>query len=206
MPGRMRRSEVLRVLRKMQAGDLPNAGILTADIADNAVTVAKLAAIITSTINGLRAYVANGMKAIGTLAISAVPEKFKTTTTAIYAIAGVFYAKAATDNLVFAAADTINTGAAAGQFWGVWLVQINAAGAISTKSPAADQVYASEALAIAALPAPDAGNVQIGYITVQTKANIDWVANTDDLTAASDCGAANFYDAPAVPALPAALA
>lgn len=167
---------------------------------------AAQANLLVSTINSLRSYVADGMLQIGTLAISAVPEKFKTTTEAIFRIGGLPYTKAATDNLVFSAADTINTGSAAGDYWGIWLVQINAAGTVSTKSPAADQVYASEAAAIAALPTADANNIQIGYITVEANNGTDWVANTDDLTAASDCQAANFYDLPAPATLPAAIA
>lgn len=162
--------------------------------------------VLVSTINSLRSYVADGMLQIGTLAISAVPEKFKTTTETIYRIGGLPYTKVATDNLVFSAADTINTGAAAGDYWGVWLVQVDAAGTVSTKSPAADQVYASEAAAIAALPTVDANNIQLGYITVEANNGTDWVANTDDMTPASDCQAANFYDLPAPATLPAAIA
>ena len=137
----------------------------------------------------------DGLLSIGTLLISATAEDFKTTTTAYYRIDGIQYSKAATDNLSFSAADTVNTGAAAGSYWGVWLVQVNAAGTVSTKSPAADQVYASEGAAIAALPAVDADNVALGYITVQSNDTDAWVANTDDLTPTSDCLDANFTDA-----------
>lgn len=180
----------------------------TAAINNLAVTAGKLAAAVTSMINGLRTYLADGMLAIGTLTISAAAEKFKTTTSAIYTIAGLAYTKAATDNLVFSAADTINTGAAAGTLWGIWLVQIDAAGAISTKPGAADMTYANEAAAIAALPAVDASNVQLGYITVQALEATDWVANTDNLTVgggAGNCTARSFYDLPAAKSLPAAL-
>jgi hypothetical protein len=156
--------------------------------------------------NGLRTYLNDGALAHGTLLISGtLPEDFKTTTTAIYTISGVAYAKAAEDDLDFSAADTVNTGAAAGTFWGVWLVQVNAAGVISTKSPAADQVYTSEALAIAALPAADALNVGIGYITVNSNDTDEWIANTDDLTPTSDCLDANFYNV-TVKTIPAAVA
>lgn len=184
---------------------IANTGVIT--IENLAVTSAKLAAAVTTMINGLRTYLLDGLLQIGTLVISAAPEKFKTTTTAIFTIAGLPYTKTATDNLVFSAANTINTGAAAGDYWGAWLVQINAAGAISTKPAGglADQVYASEAAAIAALPAVDASNVQLGYITVEANNGADWVANTDDLTAASDCQAANFYDLPGAKTIPAAL-
>lgn len=134
------------------------------------------------------------VRGIGTLAVSATAEKFKTTTTATFVIAGATLTKAATDLLVFSAADTINVGTAVGDYWGAWLVQINAAGTISTKSVSADQAYASEVLAIAALPDPDSGNVALGYITVQANTDSSWTANTDDLTAASDCQDVNFVD------------
>jgi hypothetical protein len=147
-------------------------------------------------VEGIRAAAGgNGVLQIGTLLISATAEDFKTTTTLYWRRNGIQFTKAATDNLSFTANDTINTGAATGMFWGVWLVQIDDAGTITTKSPAEDQVYTTEALAIAALPAVDAGNTAIGYITVQTEADVDWVANTDDLTPTGDCTDANFYDA-----------
>lgn len=156
--------------------------------------------------NGLRTYLNDGALAHGTLLISGtLPEDFKTTTTAIYTISGVAYAKAAEDDLDFSAADTVNTGAAAGTYWGIWLVQVDAAGVISTKSPAADQVYASEAAAIAALPSADALNVGIGYITVNSNEADAWVANTDDLTPTSDCLDANFYNV-VVKSIPSAVA
>lgn len=154
---------------------------------------------LTKLVNDLAAKVnvafGDGLLADGTLAISATAEKFKTTTTAYYRINGVQYTKAATDSLVFSAADTINTAGTAGTFWGVWLVQINAAATISTKSPSADQVYDSEAEAIADLPDPDTSNVALGYITVNSASGTKWTANTDDLTDASDVTEANFYDA-----------
>jgi hypothetical protein len=96
--------------------------------------------------------------------------------------------------LTFTSNDTINTGAAAGQYWGVWRVEVDRNGTFYTNSPAADQVYASEAAAIAALPTVTSGRASVGYITVQSKTDVDWVANTDDLTAASDCADVNFYD------------
>ena len=161
-------------------------------------------------LNALRAYAADGLLTISTLAITVAAEKFKTTTTAFYRIGGVHYSKAATDNLVFSGVSTINVAAAATTaHWGAFLVQVNAAGVVSTL-PAAytsgtDQDYATEALAIAKLPAPTALNVQLGYITVQTKASTNWIEATSDMTPASDCTAANFYDLPAPATLPAVL-
>ena len=139
---------------------------------------------------------AQGLVTKGTLAISATAEKFKTTTIAVSLAAGKPYTKAATDNLVFSAAYTINKDTAVGSFWGAFLVQVvPSTGVVSTKAYAADQVFANEAAAIANLPQPDADKVALGSITVEAKADSKWTANTDDLTAASDCQHGNFYDA-----------
>lgn len=137
----------------------------------------------------------DALLAIGTLAIWTTTDQFKTTTIANYLISGLEYNKAAETGLEFSAADTINVGTAAGDYWGIWLVQVNAAGTISTKSPSSDQVYASEALALAAKPAVDAGNIELGYIIVEANTDLAWTANTDDLVAASDCQAVSFNDA-----------
>lgn len=163
--------------------------------------------------NAIRDYLADGMLNHGTITVSAGDAtKFKTTTIAAFTIAGVTYTKAATDALVFSTAGTINTaGAATTAHWGAWLVQIDAAGTISTKAVGGgttDQDYATEALAIAALPAVDAGNIQLGYITVQGLASTEWVAATGNLTVGGGAGnvtARSFYNLPAVKTLPAAL-
>jgi len=124
----------------------------------------------------------------GTLVVDAVPEKFKTTTIAAYSVAGVVYTKAATTAIVFTAAHTIT----ASKF-GVILIQIDSAGTVSTKVPSATQAYNSAPLALADLPAPDAGKVALGYIAIANNTG-DWVANTDDLTNGSDLTTAAFTD------------
>ena len=145
--------------------------------------------------NANASLLADGLLSIGTLAISAAAaEKFKTTTTAYYTLDGIQYSKAATDNLVFSANDTINTGTAEGDFFGVWLVQVNAAGTVSTKSPATDQSYTSADLALGALPTADANNTALGYIIIGANTDSAWTANTDDMTPASDCASAVFED------------
>lgn len=136
-----------------------------------------------------------GIITVGGLAITAAAEKFKTAAASFYAVAGVLKTKAATDNLVFSSAYTVNLAAGATtNHWGAFLVQINAAGTISTKAVSADQDYATEALAVAALPDPDAAQVALGYITIRSKASAAWTANTDDMTDASDVTTADFYD------------
>jgi len=127
---------------------------------------------------------ADGLYDIGTLAISATADQFKTTTTAIFKIGGAQYSKVATDNLEFTAADTVNAAAGAGIKYGIWRVQIDAAGTISTKPGGglADQVYTTAALALAALPAVDANNVSLGYITVASPTSTAFTCNTTALT------------------------
>jgi hypothetical protein len=129
-----------------------------------------------------------------TVELSVNAEQF-TTSDFKYVIDGTQYESTSSDNS-FTFADTINTGADAGTFWGVWLVQINSSGTISTKSGGGldDQVYTSESLAINALPQVDSGNWPVGYITVESNTGASWTANTDDLVEGSDCTSANFYN------------
>lgn len=141
----------------------------------------------------LRTAMADGLLAIGTLAVDATAEKFKTTTTAAYRISGIQYVKAAATAIAFTAAHPVT----ASKF-GAILVQINAAGTVSTKISGATQTttqaYDSSALAIAALPAVTAGNVALGYIVIEADSG-GWTAITDDLTDASDLTTATFVDA-----------
>lgn len=131
----------------------------------------------------------NALLKKGTLLIDATPEKFKTTTTAVYSIGGAIFSKVATTAIVFTAGHIIS----ASKF-GVVLIQVNAAGTISTKVPLSTQAYNSAPLALAALPSPDAGNVALGYIAIATGVGA-WTANTDDLTNGSDVTMAAFNDA-----------
>ncbi len=137
----------------------------------------------------------DGVSQVGGLAVSAVAaEEFKTTQESVYYIGGVECTKAATDGLSFTSTGTINTAAEAGQYWGIWLVQITSTGVISTKSPSADQVYTTSTLAIADKPDPDTDNVELGYILVRSNSGATWTANADDLTAGSDCASCSFVD------------
>lgn len=148
--------------------------------------------------NALRTYLSNGLLVHGALAISATPEDFKTTATAVYTIAGVTYTKAATDGLSFSAAHVITA-----TKFGVVLVQIDAAGTVTTKVPADPQAYDTAEDALAALPAVDAGNVSLGYIAIEAGV-ADWDANTDDMTNASDVTTAAFNNTQ-VKAIPSAV-
>lgn len=167
----------------------------------------NFAAALLTWLNGIRSYIADGLLAISTLLVTgAGSATFKTTTTAIFRIAGLYYTKAAAAALTFSAADTINVGVAGGSFWGAWLVEIGIDGTIHTKPAGglADQVYAQEALAVAALPAVTAAHVQLGYVTIQSAAGAVFLANTTHLEVA-DVAAVTFYDLPAPASLPAVL-
>jgi hypothetical protein len=146
--------------------------------------------------DSLRLWVGDGLKVDGSLAITAPAEDFKIGQAPVYDISGIQYTRQALDSISFTAADTVNTAADSTAFWGIWLVQINAAGTISTKSPATNQVYSDSLTAIAALPAPDASNVRLGYILIENNSGSSWVANTDDMTPTSDCKNSVFEDYP----------
>lgn len=139
------------------------------------------------------------------LAVSATAEKFKTTQTLYWRRNAIQFSKTATDNLTFSSAYTINTGAAAGIKYGAFLIQINDAGTTSTKAVSADQVYTSAALALAAVPATDTGNTAIGTIVIGAKTGASWTANTDDMTAASDCESVAVADADTLTVVPTSI-
>lgn len=144
---------------------------------------------ISAAVSGL---LSDGLLAHGGLEIDATPEDFATSAIAVYRIDGVSYQKAATTGLSFTAAHVVTA-----ETFGIILIQIDAAGTISTKVPAATPTtameFASAALAIAALPAADEGNVALGYILIEADAG-NWTANTDDMTDASDLVTATFVD------------
>lgn len=152
---------------------------------------------------------ADGLIVPGLLAIDAVPEKFKLiTTTVIYLSSSVAKSKAPATTIAFSAAYTINNAGAAGLFYGAFLVQVDAAGAVTTKTAggANDQAYATSAAAIAALPVADATKVALGYIVVKTKTTaVKWTATVDDMTDGSDCTTTTFTNYAARTPLSAAL-
>lgn len=125
-----------------------------------------------------------------TLAINATPEKFQSAAFQ-YVIGAGTYAKGSTAGagVAFSAAHVVS----AGKF-GVVLVQINAAGTISTKVPAATQAYDTAGEAVTNLPEADAANLAIGYLVIEALVGSAWTANTSDLTPASDVEAVTYVD------------
>lgn len=76
--------------------------------------------------------------------------------------------------------------------WGAMLVQINAAGVVTTKVVGAIQGYDTEPLALAALPGPDGGNIELGHFAVQAKGTGGWVAGLHNFT--TDLAQIEFFD------------
>jgi hypothetical protein len=158
---------------------------------DRDATIAK--------VNAWRTWLISGVVQAGGLAVDATAEKFKTTAVFIWRRNGIQFTKAATSAIVFSASHVVTASK-----YGVILVQITDAGVVSTKVPTSPQAYNTAPLALAALPAADAGNTVVGYIAIANNAG-DWTANTDDLTDGSDLTTATFVDA-TVATIPAALA
>lgn len=201
-------------LRKI-AGWANDAAALANELRTDHTTFKAVTDDLKTLANALRTYVSDGMLTIATLTVSGGDAtKYKTTTTCAFRIGGIVYTKVATDTLAFTTADTINTaGAATTAHWGAWLNSIGVDGTPhtthATYASGTDQNYATEAAAIAALPAAAASHVAIGYITVQGLASTAWTATTSNLTVgggAGNCTARNFYDLPTPATLPAAVA
>lgn len=162
----------------------------TSNISANTANIASE----TSYDDSLYDFLKDGILQDGNLAITTPAEDFKIAQAPIFDIGGIQYTRQALDSISFSSAYTVNTGADSTAFWGIFLVQVNASGTISTKAPGADQVYADSLTAISNLPAPDASNVSLGYILIENNIGSAWTANTDDMTPASDCNNSVFQD------------
>lgn len=87
--------------------------------------------------------------------------------------------------------------------WGLIAVERVANGTTTFVSAAANYTtgYATEAAAIAALPAITAGKVRVGYLTILTGAATPWVAGTDALaggTGGTPATTTNYYNDPSM--------
>jgi hypothetical protein len=165
-----------------------------------------LAALYANTDEIVTEAAADGIINATVLSTGSTPENVATTAFQ-YRIDGVTYTKAAvTAGTALGITDTINTGTAAGDYFGGFLCQINAAGTISFVAAAADQTETTAAAALVAAQAASvtAGNVAIGYFVVQANTDSAWTAGTDDLTAESDCAAVTYTPVAATTSITAA--
>ena len=109
-------------------------------------------------------------------------------------IAGLAYNKAAV-----AAGTAIGAQTVPANKWALYRMSIQAGGTI-TNTPAAGNAtgYASEALAKAAIPATPANEADMGYFTVLTMTDTQWIAATDALaggTSGNEASVTNYYNA-----------
>lgn len=112
-----------------------------------------------------------------TLAIGSTDTKVSTTAF-VYAILGAIYRKAAVT-----AGSTLAAGTIPADTWGLYRLSIDTAGTITVTPAAANFTtgYASEALAIAALPDVPDGEADVGYLTVLTASGQPFIGGTDAL-------------------------
>lgn len=115
----------------------------------------------------------------GAITVHSTPEQLALALSR-YIVGGRVFEKAAATAITFTAAHVITA-----LKFGIILLSVNNAGTVSSKVPLATQAYATAGEALAALPVVDTDKVAIGYLLIENNA-VDWTANTDDLTAASD--------------------
>ena len=155
-------------------------------VAISAVEI-KLQGSHTAQIDSVTGVVTNPALAIGSTATNVANGAF------IFMIGGTNYTQAAlATGSTFTAAHRVTAGK-----YGVVLVYVNAAGAISTQVPLSTQAYNTAALAHAASDAMLTGAgvnpniVNIGRILIAA-GGADWVANTNNLTNGSGLTTATF--------------
>lgn len=136
------------------------------------------------------------------LAIGTVKDRFQITGAFLGLVPGtgnggtpIIVSKAAEDGIEFSGNYTVNAAAAAPLVWGAFRVQMNAAGTVSTKAVTTNQSFTTEALALASCPAADTDKINLGTITVQTKASQTFTANTTNLDDATAVNATNYNPA-----------
>lgn len=106
-----------------------------------------------------------------------------------YELDGITYYKAAAET-----AFTASTHDIAIDKWSSYLLSIALNGTITITKAASD--YATEALAIAAVPSTPTDNVRMGYLTIKTADGVKWDATTDALkggSSGSPASETNYY-------------
>lgn len=149
-------------------------------------------------VNGLRSYI------LGNRIVAGKPGLVRSTNFDIATGAIIYLAFAGVLKTIASGtvADTGTSAAIAGTKWGIAQISAAAAGTLTATwaTGVAGAGYASEALAIAALPAVPAGEVSLGYVTVQAHAS-GFTAGTDALqggTGGNVATTTTYYDATAL--------
>ncbi len=106
-----------------------------------------------------------------------------------YVLAGIGYTDA-----INGSCDTGTAATFAANTWGIFKVSVDVSGALTATWATG---YATEALAIAALPDTPSGELCIGYVTVLTATDQTWTAGSDALQGGSGGNASsdtNYYN------------
>lgn len=144
-------------------------------------------------LNALRTQIFNrAMGSPGLVIGSGATTSYRHGTDSAYLAGGIFGAMGAAADHAFTSAHVITQ-----NLWGVFLITLSAGGTWKTTVPSATQAYASEAAAIAAMPAPPADEAIIGYITIRARSTVNFTANTTNLTADNGVGnsqTVNYYN------------
>lgn len=142
----------------------------------------KLYTLFKNMINQLKSVangIVSGLKTATTLSIGSTPANVASTAFG-FKVNGVSYYKAAVAAGTAPAAEAIPQAK-----YGLWRFEIGADGTIDVAGAAANTTgYATEALAIAALPATSADHVSMGYVTV-TKSDGIFTGGTTAFNAAN---------------------
>lgn len=161
---------------------------------------------LSTLVTALRVHTLSRAFAKSGLAIGGTTTSYKHTTQVAFIAGGLLQLSATTADHAFTAANTITQ-----DTWGVWLVTL-ASTTWKTTPAATAMAYTTEALAIAAMPAPPANEAVMGYITIRARSTATFTANTTNLTAdngSTNAQTVNYYDGgladmPALAALSAA--
>lgn len=142
-------------------------------------------------VNALRNQSLNRLLGNSGLAIGGTTTKYKHTTQVYFTENGIVKTSATTADHTFTGTEVITA-----DTWGVFLISL---AGTTWKSTAASgtMAYASEALAIAAMPAVPANEAVMGYITIRARSSVNFTAGTTNLTAdngATNSQTVNYYD------------
>lgn len=143
-------------------------------------------------VNALRNQSFNRALAKSGLAIGGTTTSYKHTTQVPYVAGGILVLSATTADHAFTGTEVITL-----DTWGVFLITLSAGGTWKSTPAAATMAYASEALAIAAMPSPPANEAVMGYITIRARSTVNFTAGTTTLTADNGSGnsqTVNYYD------------
>lgn len=166
--------------------------------AANALLGTTLQALITA-INAVAAFIGTAGGATGIIS-SAVLKRGSTDKNFASAAFNFFINGLAYNKTAVTVGTAIGAQTVPQNTWAIYRVSINASGTITATPGAANATtgYATEALAKAALPAVPTNEANMGYFTVLTMVDTQWIAATDALaggTTGNEASETNYYQA-----------